>query len=92
MKSRHLLLIAVLVLNLPSVLSAASLVNRDSKAHRIKGRAGGSGWVRSTIYPNGNKYFDCRYGCEIKVLDTGSTLLLESDKDIVISDGILRVR
>ena len=92
MKKYCLLLIAVMLLTLPNVLFAASLVNRDGKPHKIKGRREGSGWVRFTIYPGGNKYYDCRYGCEIKVLDTGSTIYVESDADVVISNGILRIR
>jgi hypothetical protein len=92
MKKYCLLLIAAMLLTLPNILRAASLVNRDGKPRKIKGRSEGSGWMRTTIYPGGNRYFDCRYGCEIKVLDTGSTIYLESDADVVISNGILRRR
>ena len=93
MKKRYSLLIAALFLILPNLLCAASLKNTDGKPHKLKARAGESGgWIRTTIYPGGTRYFDCSYGCEIKVLDSGSTILLDSDADIVISGGILRTR
>lgn len=48
MKKYCLLLIAVMLLTLPNVLFAASLVNRDGKPHNIKGRREGGGWIRVT--------------------------------------------
>jgi hypothetical protein len=93
MKNRYLIIIAALFLILPNLLCAASIKNTDGKPHKLKARSEGrGGWIRTTIYPSGTKYFDCIYGCEIKVLGTGSTILLDSDADIAISGGILRTR
>ena len=45
-----------------------------------------------SISSRGTRYFRCRYGCEIVVIETGSSIVLESDEDVVISNGELRTR
>jgi hypothetical protein len=79
-------------MTLPNIISAASIYNTDSKPHLVKGRTIGGGWIHTTIHNGGTRYFRCRYGCQVIVIKTGSEIVLESDADIVISNGELRVR
>ncbi len=92
MKRFSVLVIVGLLLALPNILWSASLYNSDGRPHEIKARLIGGAWIRTTVYSRGTRYFSCIYGCEIIVLETGSSVTLESDADIVISDGILRLR
>ena len=92
MRRHWILLIVVMLMAWPNIIFAASISNNDSKPHKIKGRTINGSWIYTTIYSRGTRYFRCRYGCEIRIIETGSSIVLESDADIVISNGELRVR
>jgi hypothetical protein len=85
------ILVALLIV-LPIVVDAASISNRDSEVHQIKGRKPGENWVYVDINPNGTKYFNCRYGCELVLVKTGSSVQLDTDEDVVIRHGELSVK
>jgi len=84
--------IVILLLAWPNLICAASIYNDDNKPHRVKGRAINGSWIYTTIYSRGTRYFRCRYGCQIIMMDTGSEIVLESDSDIVIKNGELRFK
>ena len=92
MKKYWILLVLTLLIAFPSIVCAASVRNSDSKPHRIKGRTINGGWIYTTIYSGGTKYFRCRWGCQVVVHETGSEIVLESDEDLVISNGELRIK
>jgi hypothetical protein len=81
-----------LLIVLPIVVDAASISNRDSEVHQIKGRKSGENWVYIDINPNGTKYFNCRHGCELVLVKTGSSVQLDTDEDVVIRHGELSVK
>ncbi len=91
MKRFSIPFIVALLMVLPNILWAASLYNSDAVPYacRIKSRMGLN---EEKVYPESTVYFDCTYGCEIILLKTGQTITLESDADVVIDDGILRLR
>ena len=91
--NRFLLSITIFILlGLPGLVSAASIKNDDSEVHQVKGRASSKGWVYVEVNPNGTKYFNCRYGCELIIEKTGSKVQLETDADVVIKNGVLEVK
>jgi len=44
------------------------------------------------MYERTYKYFDCTYGCEVRILETDSTIRLEFDADVIIDNGTLKTR
>ena len=67
---RYLLFITIAVLMaLPSLGNAASIKNEDSEVHQIKGRVSGKNWVYVVVNPKGTKYFNCRFGCELVLVN-----------------------
>lgn len=92
MRKYLIVLVVSLLMTLPNIILAASIHNSDSKSHLVKGRTINGGWIHVTISSRGTQYFRCRHGCQIEVVKTGSTVVLESDADIVISNGELRIR
>ena len=91
---RKVIVLAVftIMMTVGQTLSAASLYNSDTEEYRIKFRSKGDPWVLITLNQGSYKYFDCTYGCEIKILETGSTIHLESDADVIIDNGTLKTR
>ena len=92
MKQYLIVIVVSFLLTLPNILHAASIHNSNSKAYLIKEKNVGESWINVSISSRGTRYFRCRYGCEIVVIETGSTIVLESDEDVVISNGELRTR
>jgi hypothetical protein len=82
----------IAIMTVGNMLSAASLYNSDPEEYRIKIRSKRDPWVLITLYQGSYKYFDCTYGCEIKIIETGSTIRLESDADVMIDNGTLKTR
>jgi len=89
-RKNWIVFIFILLMAWPNIIYAASIYNTDSKPHEVRGRTIGGSWIYTTIYSGGTRYFRCRYGCQIVVVDTGSEIVLESDADIVIDYGELR--
>lgn len=85
-------ILAALLVGLPIVAEAASIMNRDSEVHQIKGRKSGEDWVYVDINPKGTKYFNCRHGCELILVKTGSSVQLDTDEDVVIRNGELTIK
>jgi len=92
MKKYSLIIALAIIFVIPSVGNAASVKNEDNKVYEIKGRKPGKDWVYREINPRGALYFDCRFGCEIVLEETGSSVTLDEDADIVIRKGELKVR
>ncbi len=90
MRRLTLILGTMLLMTLTTTASAASLKNMDGTPYvcRIKSRMGLS---EETVYPKSTVYFDCTYGCEITLLETDQTIKIESDKDMVIDNGELKI-
>lgn len=80
------------IMTLGKTVSAASLYNGDTEAYKIKIKSKRDPWVFITLYQGSYKYFDCTYGCIIEILETGSTIRLESDADVIIDGGKLKTR
>jgi hypothetical protein len=87
---RLTLILSIMLLTLTNTAFAGSLQNLDSDPYtcRIKQRMGVD---EEIVYPESTVYFDCTYGCEITLLKTGQTLKIESDKEIVIDDGEMKI-
>ena len=91
-------LIMMLSFTLPSIIYATAIYNNDTKPHDVQVTNIRSGSQDNlTVYNNATTYVRCRYGCEIRVMETGSTITLESEssyssKTVVIDNGGLRMR
>lgn len=92
MKLFQIYIFVVLFLGLPILAGAASIMNRDNEVHQIKGRSSDKDWVYVDINPNGTKFFNCRHGCELVLVKTGSTVQLGTDEDVVIRNGELTIK
>ena len=90
---RYLFIFTLSVLmGLPILADAASIKNEDSEVRQVKGRVTGKNWSYVVINPNGAIFFNCRFGCELVIEKTGSAVELETDADVVIKNGILKVK
>ncbi len=91
-------LIIILSLTLPNIVYAIAIYNNDTKPRDVQVTNIRSGSQDNlTVYNNATTFIRCRYGCEIRVMETGSTITLESEssyssKTVVIDAGRLRVR
>ena len=92
MRRLSIFIIVAILIGLPFLVDAASIMNKDNEVHQIKGRKPGEGWVYVDINPNGTKYFNCRHGCELVLVKTGSSVQLDTDGDVVINHGELTVK
>ena len=91
MKKKFMVLSAVLSIILTNITYAGSLYNNDSIPYSVSIKDA-NGLNTMELYPNSTEYFDCTYGCEIKLIKTGQTIKLESDADVLIDGGELRTR
>jgi hypothetical protein len=91
MRKHALYLSTLLLLVLANPAPAGSLHNSDPTPYNceIKSRMGVS---QEKVYPSSTVYFDCTYGCEITLIKTGQTITIETDQDLIIADGELKVR
>ena len=87
-----LVLVATLIVGLPITSLAASIYNSDVKAHRIQITYEGGKQYFVTVYNSSTHYFDCSYGCQIKLIGTGHSMTLASDTVVLIDDGRLRLK
>jgi predicted transcriptional regulator len=91
-------LIVLLPFILPNIIHAVSVYNSDGRRHDIEVTDIRSGSQQiMTIYNTSTAYVRCRYGCEIKVLETDDRIAVEpetlgSSTTVVIGDGTLRIR
>ncbi|KPJ76358.1 MAG: hypothetical protein AMJ54_11900 [Deltaproteobacteria bacterium SG8_13] len=86
------MIVVALFIGVPNLVDAASIMNNDSEVYQIKGRKAGEDWVYVDINPMGTKYFNCRHGCELELVETGSSVVLDTDGDVVINHGVLTVK
>jgi hypothetical protein len=92
MKRYFIVMTIAILIGLPISVDAASIENGDNEVHQIKGRVTGKDWVYISVNPNGTKYFNCRFGCELVLEKTGSSVQLDTDGDVVIRKGVLKVK
>jgi len=92
MKKYSIYITLAILISLPILVDAASIENADNEVYQIKGRVTGKDWVYVEVNPNGTKYFNCRFGCELVLEKTGSFVQLETDGDVYIRNGILNVK
>ena len=91
-------LIVLLPFILPNITHAVSIYNSDGRSHDIRVIDIRSGRQQSmTVYRASTAYVRCRYGCEVRVLETDDTLTLPPESSyatntVVIGDGMLRKR
>ncbi len=91
-------LIVILPFILPNIIYAVSVYNSDGRAHAIKVTDIRSGRQQSmTVYNSSTAHVRCRYGCEIRVMETDDTITVEPESSyatntVVIGDGTLRRR
>ena len=91
-------LIVILPLILPNIIYAVSVYNSDGRSHAIKVTDVRSGRQQSmTVYTASTAHVRCRYGCEIRVMETDDTITVAPESSystytVVIDDGTLRRR
>ena len=91
-------LIVILPFILPNIIYAVSVYNSDGRAHAIKVTDIRSGRQQSmTVYNSSTAHVRCRYGCEIRVMETDDTITVPPESSyanntVVIDDGTLRRR
>ena len=91
-------LIVLLPFILPNIIYAVSVYNSDGRSHAIEVTDIRSGRQQSmTVYRASTAHVRCRYGCEIRVMETADTLTVPPEPSyatntVVIGDGTLRIR
>ena len=91
-------LIVILPFLLPNITYALSIYNSDGRPHDIRVIDIRSGRQQSmTVYRASTAHVRCRYGCEIRVMETDDTITVPpetsySTNTVVIGDGTLRIR
>jgi hypothetical protein len=91
-------LIVILPFILPNILYAVSVYNSDGRSHDISVIDIRSGIQQSmTVYDSSTAYVRCRYGCEIRVMETDDTITVAPESSyasvvVVIDNGTLRTR
>ena len=91
-------LIVILPFILPNIIYAVSVYNSDGRSHDIKVTDIRSGRQQSmTVYRASTAHVRCRYGCEIRVMETGDTITVPPESSyatnaLVIGNGTLRKR
>ena len=91
-KMVSVLLGTMLLVFLANAIYGASIYNSDFKAQRVEIASKGGSRYFVTVYNSSTEYFDCTYGCQVKLVSTGYTKTLETDAVIIIDDGKLKVR
>ena len=86
------LLGAILLVLLANPIYSASIYNSDFKAQRVEIESKDGTHYFVTVYNSSTEYFDCPYGCQVKLVNTGYTKTLEADAVVIIDDGKLRVK
>ena len=85
-------LATILLIFLLNSIYAGSIYNSDFKPHRVQIEYKDGSQYFVTVYNSASHYFDCNYGCQVKLVRTGYTRTLASDAVVIIDDGKLRVR
>ena len=91
-------LIVILPFLLPNIIYALSIYNSDGRSHDIRVTDIRSGRKQSmTVYRASTAHVRCRYGCEIRVMETDDTIAVPPESSyatntVVIGDGTLRRR
>ena len=91
-------LIFTLPFILPNIIYAVSIYNSDGRSHDIRVTDIRSGRQQSmTVYRASTAHIRCRYGCEIRVMETDETITVPPESSyatntVVIGDGTLRRR
>ena len=91
-------LIVILPFILPNIIYAVSVYNSDGRSHAIMVTDIRSGRQQSmTVYRASTAHVRCRYGCEIRVMETDDTITVPpessySTNTVVIGKGTLRRR
>ena len=91
-------LIVILPFILPNITYAVAVYNSDGRSHDIKVIDIRSGREQSmTVYRASTAHVRCRYGCEIRVMETDDTITVPPESSyatntVVIGDGTLRIR
>jgi hypothetical protein len=91
-------LLVILPFILPNISYAVSIYNSDGRSHAIQITDIRSGRRQSmTVYRASTANVRCRYGCEIRVMETDDTITVPSESSyatstVVIGDGTLRIR
>ena len=91
-KMVRVLLGTMLLVFLANTIYGASIYNSDFKAQRVEIESKDGTRYFVTVYNSSTEYFDCPYGCQVKLVNTGYTKTLEADAVVIIDDGKLRVR
>jgi hypothetical protein len=92
MKKFAALAIFISIMILGKTLFGASLYSSDPEEYRVKIKSKRDPWGLITLHQGSYRYFDCTCGCEIEILETGSTIRLKSDADVIIDNGTLKTR
>ena len=91
-------LLVILPFILPNIIYAVSIYNSDGRSHAIQITDVRSGRQQSmTVYRASTAHVNCRYGCEIRVMETDDTITVPPESSyvtntVVIDDGTLRIR
>ena len=86
------LLWTIVLIFLPNSIYGASIYNSDFKPHKVQIDYKDGTQYFVTVYNSSTHYFDCNYGCQVKLVRTGYARTLAADAVVIIDDGKLRVR
>ena len=91
-------LIVILPFILPNIIYAVSIYNSDGRSHAIQITDIRSGRRQSmTVYRASTAHVRCRYGCEIRAIETDDTITVPPESSsapiaLVIDNGTLKRR
>ena len=74
-----------------NVAHAGTLENTDEGEYRFEViGTDGMPILNSIVYGESTLYGLCESGCQVKLLDTGQTITMNPNDDIVIEDGVMK--
>ncbi len=95
MKKICVIVIVTLCTILSTMVSAATLENRDSQKYKYKLTSEGEDPLKNVMWgtvDDRSKIQICKFGCELTLLETGETITVGPDDHVVIDKGTLKIK
>ena len=91
MKKMSIFVALLWLMSLATSVSAGTISNYDDTPYTCEVRDEIVGVQMLQVAAESEEGFGCAGGCEITLLQTGQTIGLESDADIEIENGVMKV-
>ena len=84
--------IIFIIVLLPMGINAATVENLDFVDYKIRAIYDNGKIVSAPLYSRAEKYGICDYGCKLELLKTGQKIEVKPDDNIVIKDGVMKLK